>query len=427
MHHITNKDGVQWISVFFAGHKGRSTSEAHPNFKVIVDRLKADPTDSGVMELFDVEQAARDRFESLGERFQVKDGRFFIDGVEARNSLTDQIIRFLYAGNDLDWQPLVKFYENLLSNPNKHSREQLYNWLDQHNFTIDQDGYLIGYKAVYLASSGDHYTSTVAGYAIINGVEHTSGFVPYRVGDVVTMPRDKVQHDPSQGCSHGLHVGTHNYASSYTGGNYVLRVKVNPRDVVSVPTDSGWAKLRCCRFEIIDAGKLEVQEPLVYYGRIEADELPRLIPASQWKAGDQGMVEIDISEAPEGVVDPVNDATDDPACGTRSGRFSCAQSNTSRINYDSGSLLFGTPTGNPAQDTPRIDSTTVTYHDLSESDEDEYGDADETEYCSLCGERWCEGECGNCPDCGCYDCICDERCGECGGLDGCYCDEDQCS
>lgn len=65
----------------------------------------------------------------------------------------------------------------------------------------------------------------------------------------------------SVGCGHGLHVGAFDYAKSYGGidldddeggnGNKLMICKVNPRDVVSVPTDSRFQKLRCCRYEVV--------------------------------------------------------------------------------------------------------------------------------------------------------------------------------
>lgn len=408
MHNKTVKDGVESISVFFPGQRGRSASENHPNYAEIVRRLEADKTDATVMELFDVEQTVRDRFETLSERVTVKGGKLFLDGMEAHNSLADQIIRFLYGDVD-DWKPLVKFYENLLSNPNKHSREQLYTWLDQHKFVIDEDGYLIGYK--YVTDRGDgNYTSTMSGYGIVDGVEYTSSYLPYKVGCVATMPRDKVQHDPSKGCSFGLHVGTWNYAAS--ASRTVLRVRVNPRDVVSVPTDCSWAKLRCCRFEVVDAEKVEIQDPIAYYGKPEADELPRLIPASEWKrehAAQGATAEVSITDAPQ-VVDPVGYQDDsDPIKPL--GQFladtatACGPGGVPRID------LSGGLTVNPAyrlDTTPRVDSVT-TYvanpHDLREDDDGVI----EAEYCGDCGEE--EDDC-TCDDDSCY--YCDQspcRCG----------------
>ena len=82
------------------------------------------------------------------------------------------------------------------------------------------------------------------------------------------MARSEVQHDPSVGCHKGLHVGTWDYASSF-GRGVVLEVEVDPRDVVSVPTDCGDAKLRCCRYRVRD----EIEAPISSAYRGYEDEL----------------------------------------------------------------------------------------------------------------------------------------------------------
>lgn len=288
MFNLIEKDGQEFLSVYMPGHEPKAATDAHPNFDKIVEALRANPTDPSVLELFDIPKVVQARFETLSERVSVRDGKMYLDGVEVHNVLADQVVRFLYDGVD-DWQGLVRFYENLLANPLEHSREQLYEWLSQHEFTITEDGCLLGYKAVYSKidpETGEQVGySSRAGYAIVDGEEIEHGTIPYRIGSVVTMPRDKVQHDPAVGCSFGLHVGTYNYASTFLGSSgHVVTVKVNPRDVVSVPTECSWAKLRCCRLEVLEINEGEYQTPLAYYGaEPEADELPRLIPASEYQ------------------------------------------------------------------------------------------------------------------------------------------------
>jgi hypothetical protein len=77
------------------------------------------------------------------------------------------------------------------------------------------------------------------------------------------MPRDRVTFDPNNGCSFGLHVGTFSYANSY--GSTVLEVHVNPRDVVSVPTDCQDQKMRTCRYEVVQVVSEKYAEALVGY------------------------------------------------------------------------------------------------------------------------------------------------------------------
>lgn len=232
-----------------------SASNEHPNFREILQL--ATEGDTAVVDLFDVSATVAKKFEYLSERVSVSDGRVFFDGKEVHSVLNTQIVDFMKAGED--FMPLVNFYDKLEQNPNPDSREQLYAWLDAHKFTITPEGDLLGYKGVKKLADGK-YESVNHGRAIVNGVE-VRGAIPNNIGDVVTMPRDEVQFNPSVGCSTGLHVGTWNYAKDWAKGE-VLEVIVNPRDVVSVPHDCYAQKLRTCRYTVTGVATGDYGTPL---------------------------------------------------------------------------------------------------------------------------------------------------------------------
>lgn len=241
---VGTEDG-QNITVFVNGEVHVAHS-SHPNFDRILEGVF--DGDESVVDLFDVAQAAATRFERLTERVTTANGKLYLDGVEVNNSLSNQVVRFLKEGVE-DWVPLVNFFENVQSNPNEHSREQLYDWLNATGgFTITEEGWIIGYKGVKRTEDG--FTSVFTGKAIVNGEVH-EGHIPNFPGAVVTMPRDEVIFDPAVGCHQGLHVGTYEYAENFAKGA-LLEVHVNPRDVVSVPTENGWAKMRVCRYSVVD-------------------------------------------------------------------------------------------------------------------------------------------------------------------------------
>lgn len=226
-------------------------ANTHPNFKEI--KVRAAQDDESVVQLFDVSKTVAEKFENLSERVSVKGGRVYFDREEitTQPALTAQIVNFLTDGEDFGC--LVNFYEKLMSNPNEHSREQLFRWLDTHKFTITPDGDIVGYKGVNVDSDGV-YRSIHSGPAIVTelGGEPTevNGYVPNMVGSVIEMPRGDVTFDPGHGCSTGLHVGTWAYARDFSR-NTVLEVHVNPRDVVSVPSDCNDAKMRTCRYVVV--------------------------------------------------------------------------------------------------------------------------------------------------------------------------------
>jgi hypothetical protein len=242
---VGNDDGSN-IVVFIPGSAPQVAHDSHPNFGAIVEgALAGDPS---VAELFDIAQTVAQKFQRLSERVTTANGRLYLDGEEVDNALTSQVLRFMEDGIE-DWKPLVAFFENVQANPQPHSREQLFEWLDRRDFTITEDGLIVGYKGVASRDDGDGFTSISSGKATVNGEVHT-GLIPTNPGDVVEMPRSEVEWDPSVGCHRGLHVGTWDYAYGFAQGA-VMEVHVNPRDVVSVPTDSDAAKVRCCRYTIV--------------------------------------------------------------------------------------------------------------------------------------------------------------------------------
>lgn len=249
---VGDEDGAN-IVVFLPGFAPQVAHSTHPNFEAILEAVK--DGDEDVIDLFDVAQTVAKRFNRLSERVSVANDRIYLDGVEVNNALTEQVLRFMDAG--LDFMPLVKFFENVQANPNEHSREQLYAWL-QRDFSITRDGMIVGYKGV--AKDGTGFKSIHSGKAIVDGQEVT-GRIPTNIGSIIEMPRDEVQWDPGVGCHRGLHVGTYEYAEGFAQGA-LLEVHVNPRDVVSVPTDCGAAKMRCCRYVIVDTIDAPYTSPL---------------------------------------------------------------------------------------------------------------------------------------------------------------------
>ena len=71
-----------------------------------------------------------------------------------------------------------------------------------------------------------------------------------RLGSPVTMDRSACDGDPRNTCSTGLHVGAPGYVKGFGGGNgnVYLACLVNPMNVVAVPSDYSYMKMRCCEY-----------------------------------------------------------------------------------------------------------------------------------------------------------------------------------
>jgi hypothetical protein len=267
---VTDEGEPSSVTVFPEGRMPLAATREHPNFTAIMEQITVSgKSEDDIIGLFDTAIGLNLKFNKVSDRVSIRSGKVFFDNMETASVLTDAIIRFYLAGHD-DYMSLVNFMEKIETNPNPNSREHLFRWLSSGKFSITPDGDIIGYKAVNrrtgqtVVRSGDprdEYESIHAGPAIVDG-EPVKGHVPNNPGVIVEMARNEVTFDPHQTCSTGLHVADWSYAKNTMGGHAMLMVLVNPRDVVSVPTDYGDKKMRVCRYKVLAAVTQEDTEML---------------------------------------------------------------------------------------------------------------------------------------------------------------------
>lgn len=182
------------------------------------------------------------------------DGQVYIDEKQVPNVLGKKIVE--YYNSKLPFEPLIAFWKNLNENPSYRAVQELYGFLLANDHPITPDGCFIAYKGVR-----ENFTDC-----------HT-GTISNTVGEVVKMPRNQVDEDPTRTCSAGLHVSSWKYAhDSYGGGRggNTIVVKVNPRDVVAVPHDYYEEKMRVCEYEVMQVLEKPLQNNL-YYSADEND------------------------------------------------------------------------------------------------------------------------------------------------------------
>lgn len=179
----------------------------------------------------------------LPQEVEIVDGTVYFRGLPMYSRLAEHILDAHRASRPFDH--LVAFMKNIAKNPSRNSREQLYEFLDRHSFTITDDGHFIAFKGLR-----DDFTSIHSGPGIVNGREQ-SGHLDNSPGNILELPREDIVDNPGQGCAFGLHVGSREYAEGFHQG-VLARVRVNPADVVSVPNDSDFQKVRVCRYVVID-------------------------------------------------------------------------------------------------------------------------------------------------------------------------------
>jgi len=221
-------------------HEGKTTTinKADGRYDQVIQKIKEGKLDE-IIPLLSIA-------DSLSERgFQVVDGIVHVDGDALPDSLSARVLDFF--NNNLPFEPLLKFWAKLKTNPSFNSRQMLYKFLEHNGHPITSEGNFIAYRAVRNDFLDKH-----------------TGKMDNSVGNIVEINRSKVDDNPNNTCSHGLHVATLCYAQSFASGDdKLLDVEVSPSDVVAVPTDYNGTKMRVCRFKVVAESQGLIDKPLV--------------------------------------------------------------------------------------------------------------------------------------------------------------------
>ena len=174
--------------------------------------------------------------------------KVYYGNYELKGFVIDKLLEFLRSGAK-DAQPILNFIEKLMFNPSKNSVDQLYTFLSYKTLPLTETGNVIGYKGVdadYYSKHGN--TNTI----VITGNVDANGRILNKVGDTIEVARNSVDDNKDNHCSHGLHVGSYDYAKDWAGNNgHLLMVEFDPSDAVSVPTDCNFQKLRVSKYKVI--------------------------------------------------------------------------------------------------------------------------------------------------------------------------------
>ena len=234
-------------AVSFTGTTGKNfvVSTAHVNNDAIREKLKEIQKAQqegllGIIELLVIE------LEKLADvpafvasmsdgAVQVKDGVVYWNDEAIHNSLSKRILWGLSEGFDM--KPYTALMTNIMENPSNQSVIELYDFLDDADMGITEDGHFLAYKRVR-----DNYFDIRTG-TILNAP-----------GQRPKMPRNKVDDNRRNLCSHGLHFCSLSYLPHFGSSgrsDRVVILKINPKHVVSIPVDYKNAKGRAEEYEVV--------------------------------------------------------------------------------------------------------------------------------------------------------------------------------
>lgn len=242
--------------VLVVDNKPHTITDSHISYEKIKEALKE--KNWGVVSSLVSAVKALNNF--TNNEFEVVGGEFYRNGEVVHGAIATRIVNMYKEGFDIN--PMLNFIKNLSDNPSSRAVNELYGFLEKSNLPITDDGYFLAYKRVR-DNYYDVHSKTVLNKPYDKLMPNDFNMLPYTTKDtsnvtveiidnqvVVSMPRNKVNDDKDQTCSYGLHFCSYDYLSSF-GGSRIVILKINPADVVSIPSDYDLTKGRTAKYIVL--------------------------------------------------------------------------------------------------------------------------------------------------------------------------------
>lgn len=214
-------------------NKRYEANSSHPQWDAIREAVK-NKEFAKLPGLFEVKQAIQQFIG--GDGVTIHNGSVYWNGAPIHNTLTVRILDAIKNG--LPHEPLIRFFNKVMVSTSFSVRNELFLFLESAKLPIAEDGDFLAYKKV-----NRDYTSIY------------DGKTPNNIGTTVEMDRGAVDDDRDNTCSYGLHFCSFDYLSHFGSRSVdsarVLIVKINPANVVSIPSDYDNTKGRACKYDII--------------------------------------------------------------------------------------------------------------------------------------------------------------------------------
>jgi hypothetical protein len=260
-------------------NKPHTVSKTHISYEKIKEAIKA--SDWATVE--DLIEPKKTILNYGAGNVAIQGEKLFWKDQELNNGLAMKMIQMFQEGFPIE--PMVNFMENLMQNPSRRAVNELYKFLEKGNMPITPDGCFLAYKKVRDDFRDVHSGTVLNKPAYMLTADERSAVETAKAGKVnevkieivadteggwstvISMERNMVDDNANNTCSSGLHFCSKDYLNNF-GGEKIVILKINPRDVVSVPADYNDTKGRTCRYEVI--GELGVAPEEAFTASVQA-------------------------------------------------------------------------------------------------------------------------------------------------------------
>ncbi|RTL02947.1 MAG: hypothetical protein EKK57_00780 [Proteobacteria bacterium] len=257
-HLITNSS----VTVF-SNYRPYTADKTHPNFTQIINKLRADTFHPSDISLFDL---SREVPTVIGNLVISRNGVEFVNPntdvrTKIHGTIADRILENWQNGFEIFG--LANFLGKLLKNPYKVVIDNLYTYLEKYKLAIDDDGDIVGIKAI--------------------NPDYTSIFKPsfrYFSNGIISEPLSELETNPLASTGRGLYFGFEQFVFGFgRPDSLVIAVKVNPAHIIGIPEDSGYQKMRAHTLNVLRSiGTVEKLR-----GHFKTNNNPAKVPEfAQW-------------------------------------------------------------------------------------------------------------------------------------------------
>lgn len=212
--------------------------------------------------------------------------------------LVKAIIKAEEEHNELKISTYRNFWTLMSLNPDERCRKNLFWFLQKYGMTISRCGFFVGYRNVDKTEEENVFT------------DHHSHTFKIRIGEMVTMDRNKCDTIQENTCSTGLHIGGKGWLKKNYYGDTGLACLVNPADVVAVPPYDDYGKLRTCAYlpmEIIHYDENDDVIPLDVEDGFDCSYVTKVIYEGTMGTKEDSTYKINIPEIPGTTVESIQD------------------------------------------------------------------------------------------------------------------------
>ena len=212
--------------------------------------------------------------------------------------LVKVIIKAEEEHNELKISTYRNFWTLMSLNPDERCRKNLFWFLQKYGMTISRCGFFVGYRNVDKTKEENVFT------------DHHSHTFKIRIGEMVTMDRNKCDTVQENTCSTGLHIGGRGWLKKNYYGDIGLACLINPADVVAVPPYDNYGKLRTCAYlpmDIIHYDETSNVIPLNVEDGFDCSYVTKVIYEGTMGTKEDSTYKINIPEIPGTTVESIQD------------------------------------------------------------------------------------------------------------------------